>query len=65
MQRAVWLYLVSRRENTTTQMEVARRMGIAQSTVAKLELRDADFVRLGDLCKYAAALGLSIKFTVE
>lgn len=57
--------LTQKREASMTQREMAERLGIAQSTVAKLELRDAAFVRLGDLFRYAAALGVTIHIRAD
>jgi predicted transcriptional regulator len=47
-----------------SQTEVAARMGTSQSAVARLESGDGD-VRLSTLGRYAAALGVELKWEMK
>jgi transcriptional regulator with XRE-family HTH domain len=47
-----------------SQTAVAARMGTSQSAVARLEAGDGD-VRLSSLERYAAAIGLSLRWRLE
>lgn len=62
--KELWLQLVEARQVAgLTQAEVARRLGISQSQVARIEKRGYDAYTLTTLRKYAKALGDS--FTLE
>lgn len=52
-----------RRERGLTQVELARRLGISQSDLSKLERRTD--LRLSTLRKYAAAIGGSLRIVFE
>lgn len=47
-----------------SQTEVAARMGTSQSAVARLESGDGD-VRLSTLARYAAAIGVELKWEAK
>jgi transcriptional regulator with XRE-family HTH domain len=50
-----------RTELGLSQTEVAARMGTSQSAVARLEAGDGD-IRLSTLARYAAAIGVELKW---
>ena len=63
--RALAAELVAgRRALGLSQTTVAARMGTSQSAVARLEAGDGD-VRLSSLERYAAAIGLSLRWRLE
>src|SRR5262245_56991537 len=54
----LWLQLVEARHTAgLTQAEVARRLGVSQAQVARIEKRGYDAYTLNTLRKYIAALG--------
>lgn len=56
--KAVWLQLVEARQDARlTQEEVAKRMGISQAQVARIEKRGYDAYTLKTIRRYIAALG--------
>lgn len=62
--KELWLQLVEARQIAgLTQAEVARRLGISQSQVARIEKRGYDAYTLTTLRKYVKVLGDS--FTLE
>ena len=56
--KAVWLQLVEARQDAgLTQEEVARRMGVSQAQVARIEKRGYDAYTLKTVRRYIKALG--------
>jgi DNA-binding XRE family transcriptional regulator len=56
--KALWLALVEARQAAQlTQSEVARRLGVSQAQVARIEKRGYDSYTLNTLRRYVAALG--------
>ncbi|HTZ08572.1 MAG TPA: helix-turn-helix transcriptional regulator [Acidimicrobiales bacterium] len=56
--------VVRRRALGLSQTEVAARMGTSQSAVARLEAGEGD-VRLSTLERYAAAVGVSLAWSLD
>lgn len=62
--KELWLALVEARQAANlTQSEVARRLGVSQAQVARIEKRGYDSYTLNTLRRYVAALGEG--FSVE
>ncbi len=62
--KELWLALVEARQGANlTQAEVARRLGVSQAQVARIEKRGYDSYTLNTLRRYVAALGEG--FSVE
>lgn len=64
----LWLQLVEARMAAgLTQAEMARRLGVSQAQVARIEKRGYDSYTLNSLRKYVAALGegFSIEVTIS
>lgn len=62
--KELWLALVEARQSANlTQAEVARRLGVSQAQVARIEKRGYDSYTLNTLRRYVAALGEG--FSVE
>jgi len=62
--KELWLALVEARQAANlTQAEVARRLGVSQAQVARIEKRGYDSYTLNTLRRYVAALGAG--FSVE
>ena len=62
--KELWLALVEARQVASlTQSEVARRLGVSQAQVARIEKRGYDSYTLNTLRRYVAALGEG--FSVE
>lgn len=60
----LWLALIEARQAANlTQAEVARRLGVSQAQVARIEKRGYDSYTLNTLRRYVAALGSG--FSVE
>jgi len=56
--KALWLQLVEARQKAgLTQAEMARRLGVSQAQVARIEKRGYDAYTLNTLRRYVAALG--------
>ncbi len=56
--KELWLQLVEARQNAgLTQVELARRLGISQAQVARMEKRGYDAYTLNSLRRYVKALG--------
>lgn len=61
----LWFHLVDARQQAgLTQKEMAERMGVTQSQIARLEKRGYDAYTLNTLRKYIAALGEGYSFEV-
>jgi DNA-binding XRE family transcriptional regulator len=57
-QKALWLQLVEARQKAgVTQVEMARRLGVSQAQIARIEKRGYDAYTLNTLRRYVAALG--------
>ena len=64
--KELWLQLVEARQAAgLTQTEVAKRLGVTQSQVARIEKRGYDAYTLTTLRKYVKALGDSFKLEVK
>lgn len=66
--KALWLQLVEARQAAgLTQAEVAKRLGVSQSQVARIEKRGYDAYTLTTLRRYVEALGddFSLEITVR
>jgi HTH-type transcriptional regulator/antitoxin HipB len=62
--KELWLSLIEARQAANlTQAEVARRLGVSQAQVARIEKRGYDSYTLNTLRRYVAALGEG--FSVE
>lgn len=62
----LWLQLVEARQAAgLTQAEMARRMGISQAQVARIEKRDYDHYSLTTLRRYVAALGEGYRLEIS
>ncbi len=62
----LWLQLVEARQAAgLTQAEVAKRLGISQSQVSRIEKRGYDAYTLNTLRKYVKALGDSFRLEVK
>jgi len=58
--------LVSIREDRKIpQLTVAKRMGWGQSSISKLEKKLAKNIRVGDLQRYAEALGVAVTVEID
>ena len=56
--KELWLQLVEARQNAgLTQVELARRLGVSQAQVARMEKRGYDAYTLNSLRRYVQALG--------
>ena len=56
--KELWLQLVEARQNAgLTQVELARRLGVSQAQVARMEKRGYDAYTLNSLRRYIQALG--------
>jgi DNA-binding XRE family transcriptional regulator len=56
--KALWLQLVEARQQAgVTQAEMARRLGVSQAQIARIEKRGYDAYTLNTLRRYVAALG--------
>src|SRR5450759_3536525 len=56
--KALWLQLVEARQKAeVTQVEMARRLGVSQAQIARIEKRGYDAYTLNTLRRYVAALG--------
>ena len=56
--KELWLQLVEARQNAgLTQVELARRLGVSQAQVARMEKRGYDAYTLNSLRRYVTALG--------
>jgi len=65
-QSDLWLQLVEARQAAgLTQAEVAKRLGITQSQVSRIEKRGYDAYTLNTLRKYVNALGDSFRLEVK
>src|SRR5688500_4628592 len=65
---ALWLQLVEARQAAgLTQAELAKRMGVSQAQVARVEKRGYDSLTLSSLRRYVQALGegFSLEVTVR
>lgn len=66
--KALWLRLVEARELVgLTQAEVAKRMGVSQAQIARIEKRGYDAYTLNTIRRYLAALGdqFSLEIVIE
>ncbi len=62
--KELWLQLIEARQDAgLTQAEVAKRLGVSQAQVARIEQRGYDSHSLNTLRRYVAALGPG--FTLE
>jgi transcriptional regulator with XRE-family HTH domain len=57
--------MVQRAVQQLSQKEIAEKIGCTQSRISKLETTDDADLRLGDLAKYADALGLRVNIVLE
>jgi DNA-binding XRE family transcriptional regulator len=56
--KALWLQLIEARQKAgVTQVEMARRLGVSQAQIARIEKRGYDAYTLNTLRRYVAALG--------
>ena len=63
--KELWLQLVEARQAAgLTQQEVARRLGVSQAQVARIEKRGYDAYTLRTLQRYVEALGNQFKLSV-
>lgn len=66
--KELWLQLVEARQKAgLTQKEVAKRLGVSQAQVARIEKRGYDVYTLTSLRRYVQALGkgFSLKVTIN
>jgi predicted XRE-type DNA-binding protein len=66
--KALWLQLAEARQAAgLTQMEVAKRLGVSQAQVARLEKRGYDAYSVNSLRRYVQALGedFSLEITIH
>ena len=66
--KELWLQLVEARQSAgLTQSQVARRLGVSQAQVARIEKRGYDSYTLKSLRRYVAALGdgFSVDVTIQ
>ncbi len=64
--KELWLQLVEARQAAgLTQTEVARRLGVSQAQVARIEKRGYDAYTLNTLRRYVKALGEGFKLEVR
>jgi transcriptional regulator with XRE-family HTH domain len=56
---------IQRTANGLTQRDLAQKMGCTQGRISKLESTDDRDLRLGDLARYADAIGLRLKVVLE
>ena len=64
--KELWLQLVEARQATgLTQDEVARRLGVSQAQVARIEKRGYDAYTLNTLRRYVKALGGGFELEVR
>lgn len=62
----LWLQLVEARQSTgMTQAEVAKRLGVSQAQVARIEKRGYDAYTLNTLRRYVKALGEDFELEVR
>ncbi len=64
--KALWLQLVEARENAgLTREDVARRLGVSQAQVTRIERRGYDACSLDTLRRYVEALGNGLELEVR
>jgi predicted XRE-type DNA-binding protein len=57
--------MIHRATQGLSQQDIAMRLGCTQSRISKLESATDSELRLGDLAKYADAVGLRVKIVLE
>src|SRR5437763_16820059 len=57
--------MIHRVSHGLSQTDIAARLGCTQSRISKLESTTDTDIRLGDLAKYADAVGLRVKIILE
>ncbi len=63
--KALWLHLVeARQEDELTQMQLAERLGVTQSQVARIEKKGYEVYTLTTLRRYVQALGQDFQLEI-
>ena len=57
--------MILRMKNNLSQAEMAKKMGVSQPCISRLEYASNDQIKLGDLNKYVAALGYETTLVIS